>query len=300
MPTSTIHPLGAAGRVLLALALLVSAMVPAQAAETTLQRISRSGTVVIGYRESSLPFSYLDGNKQPVGYAIDLCSRLVTALSKQVGRELKTEYRPVTSGNRIDAVVGGQVDLECGSTTSNAERRKKVAFTVPHFIASTRFMVRTASGIAAHNDLHRATVVTTQGSTAEKLFHNMNMRSKLELAPDHAAAFAMLEAGKADAFLMDDILLTSLRAGAKEPGRYRILDDSYNVEALAIMFSRDDPQLKAAVDGEMVRLIRDGEANALYRKWFERPIPPKGINLGWPMGRLLRTSFRNPSDWAPD
>jgi len=269
-------------------------------AETTLQRIARTGTVVIGYRESSMPFSYVYDGQPPVGYAIDLCRRLVGAIGKQLGREPKTLYRPVSSASRLDAVAGGRVDLECGSTTNNAERRARVAFTVPHFITSTRFMVAADSAIAGHADLHWATVVTTRGSTAEKLFPDLHLRSKLEIATDHAAAFAMLAAGKADAFMMDDVLLASLRAGAKAPERYRILDDSYRVEALAIMLARDDAELKALVDHEMKRLIGSGEATALYSKWFEQPIPPHGINLHWPMGRLLRNSFRFPSDWAPD
>lgn len=268
-------------------------------AETTLQRIARSGTVVIGHRESSIPFSYLDESRHPVGYAIDLCKRLTAAISKHVGHELKTEYKAVTSANRVDAVAVGQVDLECGSTTNNAERRARVAFTVPHFITATRFMVNTQR-IAGYEDLHRATVVTTRGTTAEKLFGDLNLRSKLEIAPDHAAAFAMLEAGKADAFLMDDVLLASLRATAKEPDRYRILDESYRVEALAIMLARGDVEFKRLIDGEMARLIHSGEAAALYRKWFEQPIPPNGINLRWPMGHLLRNAFRYPSDWAPE
>lgn len=282
----------------LAAALLLTSL-PAQA-ETTLQRIARSGNVVIGYRESSMPFSYLDEGKRPVGYAIDLCRRIVGAIGKQLGREVRSVYRPVTSANRLDLVAAGEVDLECGSTTNNAERRKRVAFTVPHFITTTRFMVGQSSPIAGHANLHRATVVTTRGSTAESLFKELQLLSKLEIAPDHAAAFAMLEAGKADAFMMDDILLASLRAGAKEPGRYRILDESYRIEALAIMLSRDDAEFKALVDREMKRLVDSGEAAGLYRQWFEQPIPPHGINLRWPMGRLLRNSFRFPSDWAPD
>ncbi len=269
-------------------------------AETTLQRIASTGTIVIGYRESSVPFSYLDSEKRPIGYAIDLCRHLVSAIGKQIGREPKIEYKPVTSGNRIDLVSRAQVDLECGSTTNNAERRNQVAFTVPHFITSTRFMVNTASGVTKHSDLHRATVVTTKGSTAENMFRELNMLSTLKIAPDHAAAFAMLESGEADAFLMDDVLLASLRAGAKDPSHYQILDKTYRIEALAIMFSRDDKEFKTLVDNEMKRLITSGVAGNLYRKWFERPIPPNGINLNLPMSSLLRNSNRFPSDWAPD
>lgn len=269
-------------------------------AETALARIARTGNVVIGYRESSLPFSYLDENKRPVGYAIDLCRRLVGAIGKQLKRELTVEYRMVTSANRIEAVAGGQVDLECGSTTNNAERRRQVAFTMPHFITSTRFMVSSASGIASHHDLHHKRIVTTRGTTAEMLFPELNLLSELVAAPDHAAAFAMLESGRADAFLMDDILLASLRANSRQPERYRILDKSYRIEALAIMLGRDDPEFKAVVDTEMTRIILSGEINGLYRKWFEQPIPPHGINLHLPMSRLLHNAFRYPSDWAPD
>lgn len=290
------------GRLLVAAALGVAMQLtslPAQA-ETTLQRIARSGKVVVGYRESSMPFSYVYDGKPPVGYAIDLCRRIVGAIGKQLGREVRSVYRPVTSANRLELVAAGEVDLECGSTTNNAERRKRVAFTVPHFITATRFMVAQSSAIVGHADLHRATVVTTRGSTAETLFKELQLLSKLEIAPDHAAAFALLEAGKADAFMMDDILLASLRAGAREPARYRILDESYRIEPLAIMFGRDDAEFKALVDREMKGLIASGEAAGLYRQWFEQPIPPLAINLRWPMGRLLRNSFSFPSDWAPD
>lgn len=280
--------------------LLLSSPALSALPETTLQRIARTGTVVLGHRESSIPFSYLDDAKRPLGYSIDLCKRIVAAIGKQLGREAKVEYKPVTSANRLDAVAQGEVDLECGSTTNNAERRTRVAFTVPHFITATRFMVSTPSTIARHADLHRAIVVTTRGTTAEKLFKELHMGSRLEIAPDHAAAFSMLESGKAEAFMMDDILLASLRAGAKAPERYRILDESYRVEALAIMLARDDGEFKVLVDNEMKRLISSGEAGNLYRKWFEQPIPPHGINLRWPMGRLLSNSFRFPSDWAPD
>lgn len=268
-------------------------------AESTLQRIGRSGTVTIGYRESSIPFSYLDGDGKPIGYSIDLCRRIVAALGRQLHRELAIAYRPVNSANRIEAVRNGQVDLECGSTTNNAERRKLVAFSISHFITVTRFMVRSNSGFDRQS-LHRATVVTTQGTTAEKTFMEMNLRAKLLRAPDHAGAFALLESGKADAFLMDDILLASLRAAAGDPGRFRILDEGHRVEALAIMLAADDPEFKAVVDGEMRRLIGDGEIYAVYHRWFEQPIPPRGINLEWPPGRLLRNAFRYPSDWAPD
>lgn len=279
--------------------LLILAAQPGVAAETTLQRIERTGSVVIGYRESSIPFSYVVDGK-PVGYAIDLCRKAVAAIGQKLHRDLHIVYRPVTSANRIAMVRSAQVDLECGSTTNNAERRQQVAFTVPHFIVAARFMVRSDSGIAGREQLRHATVVTTKGTTAEKIFPELNLRARLISAQDHAAAFELLQNGQADAFLLDDILLAGLRATAPDPAKYRILDDVYRLEALAIMFAPDDPELKAVIDGDMKRVIRSGEINAIYRQWFEQPIPPRGINLNWPIGRLLLNSFRFPSDWAPD
>ncbi len=284
---------------LLGLLPLLILAAPTQA-ETTLQRMARSGTAVIGYREASIPFSYVDQQNRPLGYTIELCQRLVSALGKQLGRELKLEYRPVSPANRIEQVVSGQVDLECGSTTNNAERRKKVAFTVPHFISASRFMVKASSGLLEHGDLRRANIVTTRGTTAEKLFQQLNLGTRLEVAPDHRAAFALLESGRADAFLMDDILLASLRASARDPGQFRFLEHVYWIEQLSIMFSRDDPELKAAVDKEMKRLALAGEIHRLYHKWFELPIAPHGINLQWPMSFLLRDALRHPSDAPAD
>ena len=289
------HPLHTGLCALMLLAVTLPAI-----AETTWQRVARTGNIVIGYRESSIPFSYLDAQGRPQGYAIDLCRHLVDALNKRLGRELRREYRPVTSANRIDLVASGQVDLECGSTTNNAERRKQVAFTVPHFISAIRFMVRADSGLRKHADLSRAVIVTTRGATAEKLFREIDPAARLLLAPDHAAAFAMLAAGQADAFMMDDILLASLRAASKNPDDYRLLDNTYRIEQLAIMLGKDDPEFKAIVDGEMKRLIAGGELQRAYRTWFEQPIPPGGINLRWPMSFLLRDSLRFPSATAAD
>ena len=287
------------GLAALGLFLLMLSTQGSAVAETTSQRIARTGSVVIGYRESSIPFSYVDNGK-PVGYAIDLCRRVVGALGQKMHRDLQIVYRPVTSANRIEMVRSGQVDLECGSTTNNAERRKQVAFTIPHFIVGTRFMVRSDSGIEGREQLRHATVVTTKGTTAEKIFPDLNLSATLVSAPDHAASFAMLQNGQADAFMLDDILLAGLRAAAPDPSKFRILDDVYRLEALAIMFAPDDAEFKAVVDGEMKRIIQSGDINAIYRQWFEQPIPPKGMNLKWPIGHLLRNSFRYPSDWAPD
>ena len=291
------------GRHCIALALL-SMFLPHADAGGTLERISRTGKVVLANREASIPFSYLvDG--QPVGYTIDICMRLVDAIRTTLKRpDLKVEFFPVTSTTRIPAVVGGKADLECGSTTNNAARRKDVAFTIAHFIAGARMLVRADSGIRNWSDLRGKTIVTTKGTTnANSIAERNDVRSlniRLVEADDHAASFAMVERGQADAFAMDDVLLFGLRAAAPQPADFRVAGDLLSVEPYAVMFARDDATLKAVVDKEMARLIDSGELRKLYDKWFVQPVPPKGVNLGMPMSALLRESFRYPSDKVAD
>jgi len=275
---------------------------PAQSA--TLDKIAQTGTIIIGYRESSPPFSYLDEAKNPIGYSVDLCLKVVEAVKRELKRpNVTVKFVPVTSASRMKAVMSDEVDLECGSTTSTAERRKEVAFTVPTFVAATRLMVREGGGIKSIYDLSGKTVVTTGGTSSEKLFTDLNdartLRAKLVLTKDHAESFAMLETGKADAFIMDDVLLYSLRAGSKEPEKYSVTRDALTIEPLSIMLRKDDPAFKKVVDSEVTRVILQGEINAMYRKWFESPIPPKQINLKIPMSFMLRDSFKTPTDWLP-
>jgi len=282
---------------------LVSAAVPA-AAGPVLDRVAAAGTVKLGYRDSSPPFSYLDAERRPIGYSIDLCLKIVDAVRRQLKRPLDVRYVPVTSATRIDAVAEGAVDLECGTTTSTGERRKRVAFSVPTYIATTRLLVGADSGIGAVGDLRGKTVVTTRGTTAEKLFRaadeQHSLHGRLLLAKDHAESFAVLQSGQADAFIMDDVLLYSLRAASGEPQRYAVTRDALNIEPLAIMLAKDDADFKQLVDREVTRLIVDNEIHGIYRRWFESPIPPKGINLGLPMSYLLRDSFKAPTDWLPN
>lgn len=285
-------------------ALLLLSLVAGGARGGVLERVAQEGTLTLGYRESSPPFSYVADGQPPQGYSIDLCLRVVDAVRREVRREVRVRYRPVTSADRIEAVAQGRVDLECGTTTSTAERRRHVAFTIPTFIAATRLLVRTDSGIGNLTQLAGRTVVTTAGTTAEKLFLKLNaertLRAHLITARDHAESFALLEAGKADAFIMDDVLLSSLRAASAQPERYAILRDMLNVEPLAIMLPRDDPGFKKLVDREVTQLIVEREIDGLYRRWFESPIPPAGVNLRLPMSYLLRDSFKAPTDWLPD
>jgi glutamate/aspartate transport system substrate-binding protein len=279
------------------------ALGPARAGEV-LDRIAKSGTVVLAHREASIPFSYLDEEGKPIGYSVDICLRLVEAFKSALKRpDLQVRFVQVTSDSRIAVVRDGKADLECGSTTNNAERRKQVAFTVPHFIASARMIVRADSGIVDWTDLRNKTVVTTRGTTnAESIARRSEVRSlhiRLIRAGDHAESFRMVENGKADAFAMDDVLLFGLKASAAHPGAFRVAGEPLTVEPYSIMFSADDRALKSVVDREMARLVEAGELARLYDKWFMRPIPPKNVNLGMPMGRLLRESLRYPSDKVP-
>ncbi len=273
-------------------------------AEPVLDRVVRSGVVSIGYRDSSPPFSYLDQDRRPVGYSIDICLKIVDAMRQSLKRPIDVRYVPVTSASRMEAVIRGEVDLECGTTTSTGERRQKVAFTVPTYIATTRLLVRSGSGIASINDLSGKTVVTTRGTTAEKLFRETDTRRSLRAtlveAKDHADSFAVLQAGKADAFIMDDVLLYSLRASSGAPERFEVTREALNIEPLAIMFAKDDLAFKQLVDREVSRMIVDSDIHRIYRRWFESPIPPKGINLALSMSYLLRDSFKAPTDWLPN
>lgn len=275
----------------------------AQAAGT-LEQIAQSGVIKLGYREASSPFSYLDGNQRPVGYSLDICYRIVEVIKRELKRpDLSVKHVPVTSANRIPLVISGDVDLECGSTTSTADRRQQVAFTIPTYIAASRLLVRSDSNIRSVLDLAGKKVVTTKGSSQEKLFNGINESRSLAadfvLTKEFGEAFAMVEEGKADAFIMDDIILASLRATSKNPEALSITRDPLTIEPLAIMMRKADPAFKKLVDTEVARLITQGEINPIYNKWFESPIPPKQTNLRLPMSYMLRDSFKVPTDWLP-
>ena len=285
--------------------LAVSAASSVHAGTDTLSKIRDSRTITIAHREASVPFSYLDDSKKPIGYAMDLCLKVADA----VRRELKLDriniaYLAVTSSDRIPAIVDGKADLECGSTTNNAERRKQVAFTIPHFIAAVRMVVRTDSGITNWTDLRGKQVVTTKGTTTMKLLTDRDKVRALGLrlleGRDHAESFAMVEKRQAAAFPMDDVLLYGLRAGSPNADELVVVGDAMSAEPYAIMLPKDDPAFKAVVDREMGRIIHDGEIYKLYDKWFKHPIPPKGQAMNMPMGHLLRDTFRFPTDKVGD
>jgi glutamate/aspartate transport system substrate-binding protein len=280
------------------------AAVPPAAAGPVLDRIKLNGRIVIGHRESSVPFSYFDANKQPVGYAIDLCLRVGEAVrrSLQLPR-LTVEYVPVTSANRIALVAEGKVDLECGSTTNNAERREQVAFTIPHYIAGARILVRADSSIDSLNGFEGRKLVSTKGTTPLKAVQDANRERLLRInvveAPDHARAVEMVEKGEADGFVMDDVLLYGLIASRPDPGKLKVVGKFLTIEPLAIMLGKDDPAFKRLVDEEMKRLITSREAHALFDRWFQQPIPPRNTPLNLPMNYLIRDFWKYPTDRVP-
>ncbi|HYD58814.1 MAG TPA: amino acid ABC transporter substrate-binding protein [Noviherbaspirillum sp.] len=271
----------------------------------SLERITRTGRIVLGARDGSLPFSYVAGHGKPVGYTMDICTKLVEAIRKHVNRpELQVTYLQVTPSTRFTSIVEGKSDLDCGPNTNTFERRQRVAFTIPNFIATSRMLVHANAGIRNWSDLRGKLVVTTAGTTNARSIMERNstraLKIRLTEASDDHQSFRQVEERKADAFAMDDVLLFALRAASGRPETYAIVGDPLTVEPYAIMFSKQDAELKKVVDGEMARIILSGEINTLYAKWFNSPIPPDGINLNMPIGSLLRSSFQFPSDKVGD
>jgi glutamate/aspartate transport system substrate-binding protein len=284
--------------------LSVTVALPVQAG-AVLDRIKQTGRIVLAHRESSVPFSYFDADKKPVGYAIDLCLRVAEGVRKKL--EMKTltpEFLAVTPASRIAAVADGKADLECGSTTNNAERRQKVAFTIPHYITGTRYLVRSDSRIEDLTMFEGKKLVSTKGGTPMKAIDSANrdrlLRIEILEVPDNTKAVEMVESGAADGFAMDDVQLYGLISGRPDPSKLKVVGKFLNIEALAIMMSKDDPEFKRMVDEEMRRLIYTREAYTIYERWFSQPIPPKNRVLGVPMNYLLKDFWRYPSDWVPN
>jgi len=288
----------------LATLLALPAMPARAASNSVVLRIQQTGAIRIAHRESSVPFSFVADGK-PMGYAVDLCLKVAEALRIQLKMpQLRVDWVPVTPASRIPAIVDGKADLECGSTTNNRERREQVAFTIPHYIAGSRMLVKADSGIRKWADLRGKTVVSTTGTTPLAMLRKMDesgaMGWKVVEAKDHAEAFGMVEAGRADAFVMDDVLLFGLRANARNPAALAVTGDLLTIEPYAIMLSKHDAEFKKLVDKTMVTSIYDQDTQKLYRKWFLAPIPPNGITLDIPMSYLLRDSFKFPSDKVAD
>jgi len=271
----------------------------------TLKNIKDTGVITLGFRDSSIPFSYLDDNQQPVGFALDICYKIVDAVKKELKLDrLEVKLNPVTSSTRIPLIANGTIDLECGSTTNNAERQKQVAFTNTHFLTASRFAAKRANNLVTIDDLKGKTVVSTAGTTNIKQLTEANAARNLGItiipAKEHAEAFLMVETERAAAFVMDDILLASFIAGSKDPSAYTISKDAFSKpEPYGIMLRRDDPAFKKVVDAATAALYTSGEGQKLYDKWFMSKIPPKGLNLNTPIAPELKAEFAKPSD-SPD
>jgi len=289
---------------LMLLPLFASAIAPA-AAGPVIDRIKQSGKIVLAHRESSVPLSYVDANKKPVGYAVDLCLKLAEAVKKKLNLpKLDVGYVAVTGATRIPAIAEGKADLECGSTTNNAERRQKVAFTIPHYITGARYLVRADSPIAELTDFDHKKLAITKGTTPLKAIDQANKERLLYISivetPDHAKGVEMVEKGEVDGFAMDDVLLYGLRSERPDPSKLKVVGKFLTIEPLAIMLSKDDPEFKRIVDDEMKRLITSREAYAIYDHWFTQPIPPKNVSLNMPMNYLLKDFWKYPTDQVPN
>jgi glutamate/aspartate transport system substrate-binding protein len=277
----------------------------AQEPTGTLKKIKETGSITLGFRESSIPFSYLDDKQQPVGYAMDICAKIVDAVKKELKNDkLEVKLNAVTSATRIPLMANGTIDLECGSTTNNAERQKQVAYTYTHFLTASRYVTKAAANINKIDDLKGKTIVSTAGSTNIKQATEANAAKNMGLtiipAKDHAEAFLMVETDRAVAFVMDDILIASLIAGSKEPKAYKLSEDAFSpAEPYGIMLPKDDAAFKKVVDGAVGALFKSPEGVAIYNKWFTAAIPPKGLNLNVPMSAQMKKIYAAPSD-SPD
>jgi len=283
--------------------------VASSAGGNLLETIRQRGYVVIAHREASFPFSFVDPDGTVRGYSMDLCAKLVDAIKRELKlKSLPTKLLPVTSANRFDAIASGKADLECGSTTNTAERRQRVEYTIPHFISSSRLLVKSGRGFGTAEDLRGKVVVSTKGTTNIMLLRRMNAERNLDLkigeVPDHSAGFYAVSSGKVDAFAMDDVLLFGLRANAPQPTEFDIIGKPMSIEPYAIMVPKHESTFKGLIDREMQRIILSGEIYAIYKMWFESPVPPRGVNLELRLPYPLRDSFRFPTsrvnDWYLD
>ena len=274
---------------------------PAHAEPGTLDKVKASGTITLAYRESSIPFSYLGGDAKPTGFGWEICGRIVEQVKKATGRaDLQVATQAVTSQNRIPLLMNGTIDIECGSTTNNSARGKQVAFSVNYFYTGTRLLVRAGSPVRGFADLKGKKVVSTIGTTNFQVLRKVNVERDLGFdllgAKDHAEAALLVQQERAEGFGMDDILLFGLRASSADPAAFAIVGEPLQVEPYAIMLRKDDPAFKKLVDDTVGALMKSGEFEALYKKWFLSPIPPRGINLNAPMSPELRDNLKQLSD----
>ena len=288
----------------LAAVLSTSAILPAHAQESlTVKKLKDTGSITLGHRESSIPFSYYNDQQQVIGYSQELMLKAVDGVKEQLKLgKLDTKLMPVTSANRITLVQNGTVDIECGSTTNNLERQKQVGFSTTIFVIGTKLMAKKDAGIKDFADLAGKNVVTTAGTTSERLLRKMNEEKQMKMniisAKDHGEAFLTLETGRAVAFMMDDALLYGEMAKAKKPGDWIVTGTAQSKEAYGCMVRKDDPEFKKLIDAALTRAMTSGEAEKIYAKWFMNPIPPKGLNLAMPLSDEMKVLYSAPNDKA--
>lgn len=296
--------LASARALLLSLSMAALALPVAAQDSPTLRRIRDTGVVTLGYRVSSVPFSYLDAKRRPIGYSIDICERVVDAIRQRLSQPtIETRLVMVTSATRVPMLANGTIDLECGVTTNTAERQKTVAFSITTFVAASRLLSRSSANIRGLEDLRGQPVATTVSTTSIQYLTAANQARGLDMkilaGADDADAFQMVRTGRAAAFAMDDVLLRGVLATAPDAREYSISTETLTVEPYAIGMSRDDPAFKQLVDGVIIDLFRRGQIHAIYKKWFESPIPPQDINLKLPMSDSLLRVIARPTD-SPD
>ena len=286
---------------------LAASPVAAEELSGTLQKIKETRKVTLGFQEASVPFSYLDDNQRPIGFALDICLKIVDAVKKELGLpDIAVDYLPVTSSNRIPLMVNGTIDLHCSATTNSAERQKQVTFTNSHFLSATRFAAKKSSGINTIDDLKGKSVTAVAGSVNLTQLVKVNTERKLGLnvlpAKDQAEAFLMLETDRAQAYALDDVQLAVAIARSKQPALYMISEEAFSkAEPFGIMLRREDAPFKALADRATAELYGSPEIEVMYKRWLEAPTPPNGINYNVPISPALRNAFKNPSSsFDPD
>jgi glutamate/aspartate transport system substrate-binding protein len=279
----------------------LAARAESQDLEGTLKKVRESGAITIGHRDSSIPLSYLDDKLQPVGFSIELCKHVVEAVKAKLGlASLNVKYNPVTSATRFPLVANGTVDIVCGSTANMSSRQKQVGFSYTFFVPQFKWIARANRDIKSADDLRGKTVAVTAGTNTALFVNKMNNEEKLGMTimqgKDHAESFLLVETGRAGAWMEDDILIAGFRANAKNPADFMLLDKAYPSDPYALMLRKDDRQFKTLVDATLADLMRSGEFEKLYTRWFERPIPPRDINIQLPMSDALKRTVKEPND----
>lgn len=286
---------------ILACVAIIATAVTATAHADALKKIADSGKITLSYRESSVPFSYLAGAGAPIGFSVDLSNAVVDAIKKNLKNpNIKIELQAVTSQNRIPLLQNGTIDLECGSTTNNSTRGKDVQFAINHFYTGTRLLAKKSSGIKNYSDLAKKVVASTTGTTNAQVIRkyntDKNLGMELILGKDHDDSVLLVDGGRAVAFAMDDILLFGLMGNTKNPAEWEVVGESLQVEPYACMMRKDDPKFQELVNGVIGGMMKSGEFEKLYTKWFMSPIAPKGQNLNLPMSKELRDNLKAASD----